>query len=193
VLLSARLFAGDTIPFDFRILAPAILLGELLILVSASRALPGMARRLKVASLALFALWIAGSIAADLPVVRDGFSDGLDFAGSDWRLSDTVEWVKSDGNGRTLFSNWPPAIYFHAHRIARDLPDSLDCDDLHLFRQILEQKRGAIVAFNEPSPDYPPSDSIAHLMGLRIEARLSDGEIWTASGAPPTTCTSRRK
>lgn len=193
ILALARLFAGGTIPFDFRLLAPGILLAELLIILSASRAISYAGRSGRVAIAALFALWIAGSIAVDLPVVRDGLSDGLDFAGSDWRLSDTVDWVKSDGAGRALFSNWPPAIYFHAHRIARDLPESLDCDDLRLFRQILERNRGALVAFKEPSPDYPAPDSIARLMSLREEVRLSDGIIWTATGAPPMSCGMRRQ
>jgi len=186
VLFLSRLFIGGTIPFDFRLLAPAILLATAAIVIALG--FVNTSSRAKLATLLLISAWIAGSTYANAAIVADAFTDGLDFAGSDWRESETVAWVKSNGAGRMLFSNWPPPIYFHAGRIARDMPDSLECKSLEEFRAIMQDNHGALVIFDAPSPDYPPPDSIAHILGLREEARLSDGKIWSAPAgrvAPP--------
>lgn len=188
VLLLARMFVGGTIPFDFRLLAPAIVLLEIALILLFSVFFRIATGAFRFCAAALLVVWLAAAVSADVPVVSDAITDGLDFAGSDWRLSDTIDWVRTNGNGRTLFSNWPPPIYFHAYRIARDLPDSLDCRDLAEFRDIMRKSRGALVAFTAPSPDYPPPDSLARMMGLVAEKRLSDGTIWTVDKTRAIPC-----
>ena len=181
VLLGARVLVGDTIPFDFRILSPVILLLEILIVISAARFLEESRARVRVGVLVVFALWMVGSVIVSAQDALDAVTDGSDFASSDWRDSPTLAWVQSSSAGRTLFTNWPAAIYFRTDRIARDIPQSLSAAQLREFREILDEQHGAFVAFSTYNTDYPPSDSIARRAGLVQLATFSDGTVWVTN------------
>ena len=183
VLMSARVLVGDAIPFDFRLLAPAILLAEGAIVVAVARYLTGATSNVRRVVIAVCGLWFAASLAQSARDASDTITDGSDFASSDWRESPTLEWVRSRSAGRTLFSNWPAAIYFRTSRIARDIPQSLDSTDLRKFGEILERSHGALVAFSSQNPDYPPGNSIARALGLVEAGQFSDGTVWVSPTA----------
>jgi Dolichyl-phosphate-mannose-protein mannosyltransferase len=183
VLLSARVLIGDAIPFDFRLLSPIILLLEIVIAVSVTVFLRDAAKSARIASLAVFSLWFAGSVFISGQNAFEAVTDGFDFASSDWTDSPTLAWVQSRSAGWTLFTNWPAAVYFRTSRIARDVPQSLETGDLNEFRGILDRQHGAFVGFTLDNEDYPPSDSIAHAMGLVELARFSDGAVWVTKGS----------
>jgi 4-amino-4-deoxy-L-arabinose transferase-like glycosyltransferase len=185
VLLAARLLVGDSIPFDFRILSPVILLVEIAIVVFGGWILRTSSTAVRVGALAVFAFWLAGSAVVSGGDVYDAVTDGSDFASSDWRDSPTLEWVRTRSAGRALFTNWPAAVYFRGTRIARDIPASLDAAQLREFRGILDEQHGAFVAFSSYNTDYPPSDSVAHKAGLVELARFSDGTVWVSDGSKP--------
>jgi len=141
VLMSARVLVGSAIPFDFRLLAPAILLAEIRIVlaISAYLAQAGTASRRTVVAVCVF--WLAASVSQSFRDASDAITDGYDFASTDWEESPTLDWVRSGSHGWTLFSNWPAAIYFKTSRIARDTPQSLDTADLREFAWILERQQ----------------------------------------------------
>jgi hypothetical protein len=184
VLMSARVLVGSAIPFDFRLLVPAILLAEIAITVTLAGYVAGAGRAARRIAITACALWLVASATQDASDVSEAVTDGSDFASSDWRSSPTLDWVRSRSAGWTLFSNWPPAIYFGTSRIARDIPQSLDTSDLREFGETLERSHGALVAFSSGNPDYPPGDSIAHALGLVKAGQFSDGTVWVTSGAP---------
>jgi hypothetical protein len=179
-LIAARLFVGDAIPFDFRLLAPAILLAEAAIVVAlaifVSRA--GRAMRIVVASVA--GLWLAGSVFVSSQSAADAITDGFDLASSEWRESPTLGWVRSHSAGWTIFTNWPAAVYFGTSRVARDIPQSLDTAELRSFGETLREQHGAFVALSLYNTDYPPTDSIARGAGLVEAERFSDGKVWVS-------------
>jgi hypothetical protein len=183
VLMSARVLVGDAIPFDFRLLAPAILLAEAAIVVAVARYLTGATSNARRVVIAVCALWFAASLAQSARDASEAITEGSDFASSDWRSSPTLEWVRSRSAGRTLFSNWPAAVYFGTSRIARDIPQSLDSSDLREFGEILERSRGAFVAFSSQNPDYPLGNSIARALGLVEAGQFSDGTVWVSPTA----------
>lgn len=185
ILLSARLLVGDAIPFDFRLLAPAVLLAEVGIAVALTLFLGGATTPIRVSVIALLCLWVVGSITVSSADALDAVTSGDDFASSDWRESPTLEWVRTGSAGWTLFTNWPAAIYFHTHRIARDIPQSLDTAHLREFREILIKRHGAFVAFKSYNTDYPPSDSIAHALGLVQAGNFTDGKVWVSPATEP--------
>jgi hypothetical protein len=182
VLLSARMFVGDAIPFDFRLLAPAIMLAEaaIVVLVADYVSHANWPARLAVGVVAL--LWFGGSVTVSSSTALEAITDGSDFSASDWRDSPTLEWVQTGGKRWTIFTNWPPAVYFRTGRTAHDIPQSLDTADLREFGQILSEGHGAFVAFDSYNTDYPPTDSIAHAMRLVEVAHFQDGEIWVSPG-----------
>jgi len=183
VLMSARVLVGSAIPFDFRLLAPAILLAEVAIILSFAGYFAGAGKRARWIVATACVLWFVASLSQSASNASDAVTDGSDFASSDWRESPTLDWVRSRSAGWTLFSNWPSAIYFHTSRIARDVPQSPDSADMHDFAVILQKSHGAVVAFDSGNPDYPPGDSLAHALGLVKLGEFSDGKVWVSPGA----------
>jgi hypothetical protein len=183
VLVSARIFVGDAIPFDFRLLAPAILLLEAALAVLLSFFLASAGVRIRAAALVVIALWFAGSISVSAQDASDAVANGEDFASTDWRTSPTIEWIRTRSQGWTLFTNWPAAVYFHTNRNAHDIPQSLDTADLNEFGATLRERHGAFVVFSSYNTDYAPPDSIARRLGLVEQAHFSDGEVWVSPGS----------
>lgn len=185
VILASRAFVGGSIPLDWRILAPLIVLIEVAGIVSIAywwhayhgpmRALVGL----------LGAVWI---VAAATVTVNDAVyaaTEGSDFAGSDWRESQLTAWVRAHAEGHPLYSNWPAALYFHASRVARELPKATRPQDVAGFGALLRRNHGYMVAYNESSPDYVEPDSIAYATGLRLVVKAADGAVWAAVPAVP--------
>ena len=185
VLMSARVLVGSAIPFDFRLLAPAILLTEIAIILTLAGYFAGAGRVSTWIAATACMLWFVASLSQSARDASEAVTEGSDFASSEWRSSPTLDWVRSRSAGWALFSNWPPAIYFGTSRTARDTPQSLDTTDLHDFAQILRDRHGALVAFSIGNPDYPPGDSIAHALGLVQIGQFSDGKVWVTPGDQP--------
>jgi hypothetical protein len=182
-LAAARMFVGDAIPFDFRLLAPAILLAEAAIVVVLATFMSRAGRAARMATASVVALWLVGSVSVSLSQASDAMTDGSDFASSDWRSSPTIGWVKSRSANWTIFTNWPAAVYFRADRIVRDVPQSLDTAELRKFGEIMRERHGAFVAFSSYNTDYPPSDAIARGAGLVEARRFTDGKVWVSPGS----------
>jgi hypothetical protein len=176
----SRLIADPSIPFDERIMAPALLLIELAIGVQLMRWWERIPSRQRLIAKTFVIAWMLVSGGVTVSRIVFARQDGNDFASSDWRDSPTIAWVRAPTGGatRTLYSNWPPALYFQAHRQSHDLPGTLDRLALHRFRERLARTHGVVVAFTDPSPDVAPPDSIARLLGLAPVARYPDGTVW---------------
>ncbi len=183
VLLSARVLVGSSIPFDFRLLVPSILLAEVAIIVATASYVAVAGKLIRPVIITACALWFAASLAQSSSDASEAITEGSDFASSTWKSSPTLDWVRSRSAGHPLFSNWPAVIYFKTSRIARDTPQSLDTIDLKEFGHILEKGHGALVAFSLLNPDYPPGDSIARALGLVKVGQFSDGSVWLAPEA----------
>lgn len=182
-LLASRLLVFDSIPFDERILAPAIFLAvgaaavACAVAIRAPRRPP--ARRLAMtATLAGLLAWGVPSCLATADNVTYVLEEGSDFASMAWRDSPTLAWVRAHGAGHALFTNWPVAVYFHLGRVSRDLPAALDSATLGEFAERLRRRHGLVVAFTAPSPDVASPDSIARRLALRPVARFADGVVW---------------
>jgi 4-amino-4-deoxy-L-arabinose transferase-like glycosyltransferase len=170
VVLVSRLIADPNIPFDERILAPVFVLAEIAT-VAMVRTAPFVAR-------VILGAWLIASGVVSVIAVVGALEDGNDFASADWRFSPTVAWVRDSAAGRTIYSNWPVALYFHAGRDAHSLPPVLEPLTLRRFGDRLARTHGLLVAFDTPSPDAAPPDSIAARLRLQAVARLSDGTVW---------------
>lgn len=179
VVCASRLFVGGTIPFDGRILSPLIVLVELAVVVSAAYWWRAYHRPVHVLIVVLALAWGGASATITANDASDAVTDGSDFAATEWRDSPLVDWVRRYGRGHTLYSNWPPAVYFHTRRIARELPDTMEVrHDLSDFTETLRQSNGLIVGFRDSSPDVVAPDSLAKLLKLHPVARFPDGTVW---------------
>jgi len=170
ITIASRLRADPNIPFDERILAPGFLLAELATVAALGQA-PRIAKF-------LLGAWVVASAVVSAGAIKNALDDGNDFASSDWRYSPTVAWVRDSANGRTIYTNWPVALYFQAGRSSHSLPPVLEPLTLRRFGDRLVRTRGLMVAFDIPSPDAAPPDSIAERLRLARVARLDDGTVW---------------
>lgn len=170
ITVTSRLFADPNIPFDERILAPVFVLAEVAFVAAVSEA-PRVTKL-------LFGAWVIASGVVSVGAIRSALDDGNDFASVDWTDSPTVAWVRDSASGRTIYTNWPVALYFHAGRSSHNLPPLVEPLMLHRFRDRLARTQGLVVAFDIRSPDAAPPDSIAERLRLRRVARLTDGTIW---------------
>jgi len=185
VVVAARAFVGGGIPLDGRILSPLLVLAELVVVAAVAHWWRAYHTPMRVLIGVLAASWIGAAGIATARDAIDATTDGSDFASSEWRDSPLVAWVRAHGGGHPLWSNWPPALYFHAGRMARLLPDSDAARQgaLPRFRAMLAARRGLLVGFDERSPDVIAPDSLAHLLGLQQVVRVSGGAVWAAAPA----------
>lgn len=186
VVLASRAFIGGTIPLDWRILAPLIVLLE----VAAVAAVAYWWRAYHFpmhAAIAVIAItWFGAAATVTVNDAVYAATEGSDFAGGEWRNSPLIAWVRDHAAGHPLYSNWPAALYFHANRIARELPDSIKPEDVPPFGDQLRKDHGYVVAFDERSPDFVSPETLARVIGLHQVVRTADGTIWAAdSGAAP--------
>jgi hypothetical protein len=180
VLVTARLLADPNVPFDDRILAPAILLLEAAVATALGVWWAGRGAAARVVAALLVAGWLAAAAWTTLDHMTYALEEGADLAGSRWRESPLVAWVRARPPGTPLFTNWPPALYFHTHRAARDVPGSLDPALVRAFGDTLRRRSGVVVGFAAPTPDYAPPDSLAARLGLRRVASFADGAAWVS-------------
>jgi hypothetical protein len=178
VLIVSRLTADPNIPFDERILAPLILLVMITVSVAVGSGWRGWGLLLRGSLTSLFAVWLSMSALAVSDDVSWATSYGSDFAGEDWRDSELLRWVRTQGMSAPLYSNWPAAIYFHAHKPAWLLPDTGDVSVLRAFGDTLARRGAVVIAFNALSPDCVPPDSVVAIAGLRTIARFPDGTVY---------------
>lgn len=183
VLVASRAFVGGSIPFDWRILAPVIVLIEVVAVASVGYWWRAYHRPLHIVIGVIAATWIAAAAIVTFNDAQWAATEGSDFASSEWRTSPLIAWVRANGRGHPLYSNWPPALYFHAHRIARELPDSSNTAELPAFGRAVAAQHAYVVAFDAPSPDYIPPDSLARMLGWERVVRVADGTVWRAGGA----------
>jgi len=125
ILVASRLVADPDIPFDQRLLSPVMVLVTMATTIAAFHWWIGASSLpLKTALMgAVFAWWCAAGrvTAGEMRRVR---LQGSDYERERWWRSDVIEWGRTAGRGHPLFSNRPPAVYFHLHRPVRDVPEA---------------------------------------------------------------------
>jgi len=120
--VSISLFDANT-PLDDRILLPVLVTGVIVLLAACDRAWPYIdSRRLVPATLALFALFVAGHLWRSAELVTRGHAAGLGFTSVSWQTSPTWSDVRALPAGTALYSNAPEIVYLHTRRYPRALP-----------------------------------------------------------------------
>lgn len=182
VVVAARAFVGGGIPFDGRILAPLIVLLEVMAVTGIAYWWRAFHRPMRILVGAVALAWVGASTMVTVGDAVYATTEGSDLAERSWRDSPMLAWVRANGAGHALYSNWPPAVYFHAGRPARELPDSDDVREGALadFASTLAARNGLVVGFDVRNPDVLPPDSLARLAGLREVVRFADGAVWSA-------------
>ena len=178
LVVASRLLADPGIPFDERILAPALLL--LMVLIALGLASWWRGTRLVIArvvvAIALVSWWYAG-FSATRVTASFAMSWGSDFAGQQWRDSEVLAWARREGTHAPLYSNWPAAVYFYLKRPSHELPYLKEARNLKAFGDTVRAHNGHVLLFTPKSLDYVANALIIKNSGLDILEELSDGWI----------------
>jgi hypothetical protein len=189
VVVAARLIADPGIPLDDRILAPLMLLVELAIVVALARAWPalhGGRAPLRAIAAALVVAWWGTSLAVTVDDARYALEVGSDYADITWRGSPLIAWVRDHAAGRPLFTNFPTALYFHADRFARLLPQGATPAVATAFADTVTARRGLIVAFAYSSDFTECPNALLRRLPVRAIARTRDGSVWVVEPGRPS-------
>jgi hypothetical protein len=185
MFLMSRLLADPAIPLDNRILAPVLLLATTIAATTialwwcTAHSTPA-----RIAVIGALLGWWTASAAVTYAAADYALTQGSDFAGEQWRRSELLAWARRDGAAHPLYTNWPAATYFHLHRPSRLVPLRNDARALAAFPDTLRMRDGRALVFDVSGAEYATAEQLAGLRGLRVVARLEDGVVLAAAGAP---------
>lgn len=182
MLVVSRLFADPGIPFDSRILAPAVLIAS--VAIATCMALwwrHGSSMVTRIAVGIAIAGWALSSAATNAGEVQYALGWGSDLAGEEWQRSELLDWARTTGATHPLYSNWPSAVYFHLHRPSRYVPPARDTALLAAFADTLRATDGRAIVFTVPGVDYMTRETLERAPGLRIVTELEDGVVLAAA------------
>ena len=174
----SRVIVYDNIPFDDRMLSPAILLVEVAVAAALGARWRTWKRPARLAAAAAVGLWFVASAWATERAVADARDGGWGYASDDWRGSELGQWLRTEGRHEEIFSNDPAGIWFLAHRPSRELPSLSDSGSLEEFAQILSERQGLVVGFAEEYEPMAAPDSLARRLGLKVVAAFPGGRVW---------------
>lgn len=185
LLMASRALADPRLPFDDRLLAPAILLLEVAVAVAAAAWWRAADRAGRLAAAVVGLAWWAGSLTVSRESVQYGLATGNDFADVCWRGAPVIAWVRDRASDRPLFTNAAEPLYFHAGRDARDLPSVALSDTLKAFADTVAKRHGVLVIFSDLCGGAEDAKTV--LAGLEIApiTALRGDTVWEVRGARP--------
>jgi hypothetical protein len=183
VLLASRLLADPFIPFDNRLLAPLFVLVAVIVAVAIRAWWRDSRVPLRIVCAAAVLAWLGASFIVSIDEISWVLENGQDFDQQQWRGSPLLTWARSNAPHRALYSNWPPAVYFHLHRASHEIPDEGDADMLRAFVDTLRARDGVVLLFDVPSPDQVGADTLLNAPGLTRLARVADGTVLAPTGS----------
>jgi hypothetical protein len=182
ILVASRLVADPEIPFDQRLLSPVMVFVTMATTIAAFHWWIGASSLLLKTALmgAGFAWWCAvGRVTVgEMRRVR---LHGSNYERERWRRSDVIEWGRTAGSGHPLFSNRPPAVYFHLHRAVRDVPTIEDAARMQEFANRVRAEDGRVLMFRAPTRAYVTIDSLRRATTLRPVLEGASGVVFAPS------------
>jgi hypothetical protein len=190
LVLASRLFADPGIPLDDRLMAPLLVLLEVAMVLIVAPAWRGWPHAAKVLVTALVIIWWGAALRVSVTSARYARQTGNDFAEDCWRDSPLSAWVRANGGRHALYTNVPEALYFHAGRLSRELPEEHDPKTLAAFGDTLVRRDALVIAFDETCGNVTKLDSVLVRLPLREVAALPTGRV-LAPVEPPAADTFR--
>jgi hypothetical protein len=193
VVFGSRVLADPQIPFDQRILSPALLLMTALVGVCASSWWRSSTTVLpKIACAAALTVWWLAAARVTWRQQRQVHELGSDFDRARWSGSELITYAAEEAATHPLYSNWPAAVYFHLHRSAHDVPELGDSDRMEEFADTVGSHDGRVLMFRLAGVTNVTLDSLRRVRGLRIVLEGPSGAVFApAQGevtpAPPMT------
>jgi hypothetical protein len=190
VLVASRLRADPEIPFDWRLLSPVILSGQLTLSVALVRQWDGLrSRAWRICAGTLACAWLGAASwnAAHNVVVMQ--RDGACYDAPDWQDSAFARWLRSTGRRYALYSNNPAPLWHLDHRSSWLLPEP--AADRATLAALLERlhtraQPAAVLGFRAAFVATAQPKVLADRLGLSSEQCFEQVCVWTAPGSTST-------
>ena len=182
LVLASRLFADRGIPLDERLLSPLFVLASLGVSAAVGLVWREARPALWSAGALVFVVWLGASAWRTAEMVRDARDGGWGYAGEEWQASALVQWLRTDGARRPVFSNSPPDVWFANGRNSWKLPQTLEAAEVTAFGKVLGERGGVLVGFARENEPLANPAEVARVLGLVVLARFDDATVW---GPPP--------
>ncbi len=180
VVVSARMFADPAIPLDERLLSPLMLLVIMAVVIAVGNGWRVWRRPARVAAAILLVAWCGASAWATAQQGSYAVDTGNDYADENWVGSPLIAWVRDHAAGRPLYTNYTTALYFHANRWSRALPQAPTRDTAQAVAEVVAREHGLIVAFNRSSQFAATPTALLQLVPQRVHllVRTHDGAVY---------------
>jgi hypothetical protein len=180
VVVTARMFADPAIPLDGRLLSPLMLLAIVAVVLTVANAWRAWQRPARTIAAVILIAWCGASAWATAQEGSYAIETGNDYADESWFGSPLIAWVRDHAAGRPLYTNYPPALYFHAGRWARALPQAPTVDTARAVAAEVARAHGLVVAFNRASQFAATPTALLQLVPQRVHLviRTHDGAIY---------------
>lgn len=180
VVVAARMFADPAIPLDERLLSPLMLLAIVAIMLAVRSGWRVWRRPARVVAATLLFAWCGASAWATAQQGSYAVDTGNDYADESWFGSPLIAWVRDHAAGRPLYTNYTTALYFHANRWSRALPQAPTRDTAQAVAEVVAREHGLIVGFNRSSQFAATPTALLQLVPQRVHmlVRTRDGAIY---------------
>ncbi len=178
LVVVSRLFADASIPFDERLLSPLMAFGSLAVAAAAATVWRDAGRMARWIGGGIAIAWLAASAWQTAITVREAREGGWGYAGVEWRESELVRWLRSDGAAHRLYTNSPADVWFATGRRSWLLPTSLDAVTMRAFGDRLRSTHGAVVSFVNPEEPEADPAGLASRLGLIVAGRFDGVTVW---------------
>lgn len=180
VVVTARIFADPAIPLDERLLSPLMLLVIVAVVLAVRNGWRGWRRPARVLAATLLIAWCGASACITTQQGSYAVETGNDYADESWFGSPLIAWVRDHAAGRPLYTNYTTALYFHANRWSRALPQGPTRDTAQAVAEVVAREHGLIVAFNRSSQFAATPTALLQLVPQRVHlvVRTHDGAIY---------------
>jgi hypothetical protein len=138
---------------------------------------PGLGQSVLRATVAL-AVWMTAAARQMAATVREARDGGWGYGAEDWRASEVVRWLRTEGAGFAIFSDDPADVWFATGRRSWTLPATADADSAAAFGEVLRRRHGALVGFANPLGPMAVPSALAARLSLPLLARFGDAVVW---------------
>lgn len=188
-ILIAHTFFDGYIPFDLRILAPALMCVPVLACAWLSLVSTPGGLGLRRWAVVFLAFCIGSQFISTARWVIRAPTDRLGYASQIWRDSETMRFIRSLPDDDLIYSHQPNAIYLCTGRFARPVPTVFNMlskkpaegyvNQLRAMRDALREHPGVIVYFNRSrSRSRVPAEKLATDLPMRELQKFDDGTVY---------------
>lgn len=178
LVVFSRLFADAGIPLDDRLLSPLFLLATVAVAVAVVSLWRETRRGAGPLAAVVLAAWVTASAWRTAATVHGAREGGWGYASADWRASDVVRWLRTEGAGHAIFSDDPADVWFATGRRSWMLPATADADSAAAFGAVLRRRNGVLVGFANPLEPMAAPALLAARLSLPLLGRFEGAVVW---------------